>query len=365
MEYLFVLAGGFATLFLLIILFNKGKRAEHWYLASMFFLIIISCLYVFKIYQNNGDYYVPFYSELNYAIPLLYGVLLWFYTRSLIKKDFRPKPIDFIHLIPFLLFMAYLLFPLLMGRKSEAQAEMGYPLIKLIINPIYIFLTIKELAKHRKKLLEHFSYVDQMHHYWLSWIAYSGLLLWIVACLGNVFNWLNHYDTQLLGDYFLISFLGVFMFIIAYVGFNRTQIFQAGEHQILDTPELPKMQPEFKIDTSAYVDDYNQLKQLMLEEKPYLDAKLSLHKLSEISGIPQAKLSTTINQMSAQNFYDFVNGYRVDEVKYKLLNEDLEKYSMLGIAEDSGFNSKASFNRIFKKHTGLTPTEFVKGKASS
>ena len=368
MEYLFVLAGGFALLFLISLIANKGKRTEHWILALLLLLITISCGYVFLLYHNNGQYYRPIFSEFNYAIPLLYGVCLWFYTRSLLTKEFKFRAIDALHLIPFFSFLIFLFLPLLLGERSEAPAQLGYPLIKLIINPIYIVYSLILLKEHRSRLLDTYSYVDHMHHYWLSWIAYGGLGLWLVACIGNVMNYVNNYDGLLLGDYFLTGFLALLLFILAYVGFNRTQVFQPAE-KTLFMPKKSEPSPAQTVSTSERSIDsselqaYRELEKCMVEKKPYLDPKLSLHKLSKIHQISSSRLSQIINSQSKTNFHDFVNHYRVEAVKKQLLTEDLTKYSIIGIAEDCGFNSKASFNRVFKKLAGMTPTQFVSAHA--
>lgn len=360
MEYLFVLAGGFALLFLIILISNKGKRTDHWILALLLVLIITSSYYVFLLYHKDGDYYQPIFSEINYAIPLLYGVLLWFYSRSLLLRDFRFKTLDLLHFVPFVLFLGFV-FYMMSNQEIASEHKMGYPLIKLIINPIYIFLTLNFLHRFNMKMQDKYSFDLQEHHYWLSWVAYGGLGLWIVACLGNVFNFMNVGRSNLLGDYFLVGFLALFLFILAYVGFNRTKIFQAVREQVQISMEEEQVPTKDKsADTDEYKPLYDKLLEVMGSEKPYLDPQLSLHKLGTISKIPAGKLSTIINTYASQNFYDFVNTYRVNSIKARLRTEDMELYSILGIAEECGFNSKASFNRVFKKMEGQTPTQYLK-----
>ena len=91
MEYLFVLAGAFALLFSVLLIFSRGRESQqqHWIFAVLSLLVAVSSYYVFLMYKKNGVYYEPYFSEINYAIPLLYGVLLWFYTRALINKKLR------------------------------------------------------------------------------------------------------------------------------------------------------------------------------------------------------------------------------------------------------------------------------------
>lgn len=98
----------------------------------------------------------------------------------------------------------------------------------------------------------------------------------------------------------------------------------------------------------------------METERPYLDEELSLQKLSLLVNISTHRLSEVINQDLNTNFYRLINAYRVEEVKRKLKNPEFDKYSILGIAFESGFNSKSTFNKIFKEETGMTPSAFKK-----
>ena len=97
----------------------------------------------------------------------------------------------------------------------------------------------------------------------------------------------------------------------------------------------------------------------MEEEKPYLNGKLSLKEVAEKTNISTNHLSQVINENLEKNFFDFVNGYRLNLVKQKIKKPSNKKYTILSLAYECGFNSKSSFNSIFKKHEGMTPTEFL------
>ena len=97
----------------------------------------------------------------------------------------------------------------------------------------------------------------------------------------------------------------------------------------------------------------------MDKNKPFLDADLTLASLAKELKIPPDHLSQVINSELSVNFYDFINGYRVKEAQKRLLDPKNRVYSILGIALNAGFNSKASFNRIFKKHIGITPSQYI------
>ena len=102
----------------------------------------------------------------------------------------------------------------------------------------------------------------------------------------------------------------------------------------------------------------------MASDRPYTDNNLTLFKLAGQLDISENKLSQVINTQSQDNFFEFVNKYRVEMVIEKMKNGEHKSRTLLGLALDSGFNSKASFNRSFKRITGLTPSDYLRTKVS-
>ena len=98
----------------------------------------------------------------------------------------------------------------------------------------------------------------------------------------------------------------------------------------------------------------------MQKEKVYLNSEIRIQDLANHLKIPVHTLSHLINASLNQNFYDFINTYRINEVKMRLQDEKYSHYTIVAIAFDCGFNSKATFNRLFKQYTGLTPTQYKK-----
>ena len=97
----------------------------------------------------------------------------------------------------------------------------------------------------------------------------------------------------------------------------------------------------------------------METEKPYLRSDLKYYELAAKLGISVRQLSEVLNNEVGRSFNDFVNDYRVQEVQRCLHNKKTRSHNVLAVAFDAGFSSKASFNRIFKKHTGMTPSQFL------
>jgi AraC-like DNA-binding protein len=114
------------------------------------------------------------------------------------------------------------------------------------------------------------------------------------------------------------------------------------------------------LDNHSSEELYSRLVSFMAISKPYLDPDLTIYKLAEHLEVPRHHLSQVINEKAQKSFFDFVNYYRVEEVKRQLINPDLANRNILGISLDSGFNSKATFNAAFKKIAGTTPSAYQK-----
>ena len=102
----------------------------------------------------------------------------------------------------------------------------------------------------------------------------------------------------------------------------------------------------------------DQILNRMTEEKDYLDATLNLKNFAKSCNLPARVVSDHLNQGLQKTFHDFVDSYRVEEVKMKIKSDTDKQFTLEGMAYESGFNSKATFNRIFKKFTGMTPSQY-------
>jgi AraC-like DNA-binding protein len=153
-------------------------------------------------------------------------------------------------------------------------------------------------------------------------------------------------------NFFSLGINFVFAFLIVYKGLKHPELFY----------ELPEQVKKVKYEKSPVTKEesleyLNRLKDFMLEEKPYLEPELTINDLASRMNVSAKTLSQVINENMKQNFFDFINSYRIAEAK-KILSDLETKITVLEILYSVGFNSKSAFNSAFRRQTGITPTEF-------
>ena len=133
-----------------------------------------------------------------------------------------------------------------------------------------------------------------------------------------------------------------------------------GRVELPDTVEKYQKSTLNRAEAEKYLQELNSL---MATEKIYTSPDITLSSIAERISISRHLLSMILNEVVKMNFYDFINSYRIEEIKLSLLDEDKRDSSILELAFDAGFNSKSTFNAVFKKQTGMTPSQFRKQMA--
>ena len=380
MEILLILGAFQAIFFVVLLLSKKGKTVSDKILALWLSIFAIHLAFVYYSFQLGHVFYIKYGFILSGVIVLYYS-LMYVYTQSLVSKEQSFKPKWLLHLLPTVIVYGFII-PLAI-LPYETKVDIGvHPSadvystvvfgIVIVFVTGYIVLILKLLNKHKVTIRNIFSYEENINLIWLKILAFLLIVLWvIISVLIVYFYYLDaSQSTMLPEDIMILDMKGqsafvAFVFFLSFFGIKQQIIYSHPSKEEKDLEEGPKNNSISRYEKSSLKkeDSVIYLKRLleyMEREKPYLNGKLLLKELADELNISTNHLSQVINENLGKNFFDFVNAYRVDLVKQKMIDPSNKKFTIISLAYECGFNSKSSFNSIFKKHTGLTPSEFSK-----
>jgi AraC-like DNA-binding protein len=375
MEIIFLLGCIQAFFFATLFYSRKEIALPHKVLIAFFILNGLILLdHYFELKRIIFDY--PHLLGLTYTLPIALGPLLFYYTLVMTaekRPDFRL--FLFSHGIPFILLTLYFLFDYYFlpahekleyyYRESGDETSMAVYIAEFFLNfsvPVYAVVSLLHLKKYVRKIKSKFSYTENINLRWLTVILWFYTGISIVMLITNLFSDIIPVFSFLVGDTLIYSAFVFGVFGIGYYGIKQKVIFIESTTRVAGTEDLTQKGRYQKSSLTVTENDPNleRLFKLMEKEKVYLNSQLSLKELAGRMNFTENNLSQLINEGLGKNFYDFVNAYRVAEVKQKIKKREYAHLTLFGIAQECGFNSKSSFNSIFKQHTGITPSEFKK-----
>lgn len=373
MSAIFII-GIFLAFFLMILLFSKKQKSVPDKILAVWMLFIGLHLLSFFLYSLGYWDKYPHLVGIHHPFPLIYGPLLFLYTLYSLRSDQRFRKKDLLHFLPFLfsyIYMSPFLFTYTAEQKrisDQMESDPGFhiyfmvSLIALIVSGIlYPILSYRLIARYRRLIDENFAYKEGINLNWLQMFITGIFSVYFVVAVFSALKWGFSVNFGFDPSYIFFSLIVLFVFFLGYFGIRQQDVF--ANPAVTKEIALPKAKTEYQNSGLKEEDArilHNKLKRLMLEEKPYLEPKLSLGNLAQQLSVSVNYLSQAINQCEGKNFHDFVNEFRVNEFIQAAKLPENKNYNILGLAFDAGFNSKSSFNQIFKKQTGKTPSEFIR-----
>ena len=356
----------------------KSDRSVNLFLAL--FILGTSAIMTFPFAVQVVGWQNSFFVQ---PIPLLTGPFLYLYLRSFKEKiSFRKA---YPHFIIFFVLLFFSYWNLSVLSKKYPTSENIPPealrspttLILVYVRPlqqiIYFILSLKTFKSYQRSIRLLFSETSRIDLGWAKFLIYGFLFLVLsfILIFPLMLRYPEHFYLLLLIN---MSLATPYIYIATYKGIMQPTIWQiqprlnketveaemqeAEELKAITTqPTKPKM-----IKPGLNVERVQEMTQkiifLMEEEKLYQETELTLYQLAEKLDVPTYQVSQTIKEGLNKNFYDLVNGYRVNEAKRLLVDPQNKNYTILSVGFEAGFNSKTTFNTVFKKYTGLTPTDF-------
>lgn len=353
--------------FFSIILFKlrKPENKPHLYLA--FFLLAYGLVQLNDVMEDSNLFLIiPHLSSIFPALVFILGPLIYFYVQALVIKDFKFRPKYILHFIPFVLILLlqipYFVLDsvekskVLLDEYQHPEQSLFFSYIGIIQVMIYLIFSIKSIIKFSRDIKNYFSYTEKISLKWLVNLMVSLVIIWTVWLLDTQYPILFLKYLEAIMFTFFIYFLGL-------KGINQPEIFKkmvVADQKPFEPVEMPQAKKYEKSGISSDIIEecVLKLKKSMDVDKVYKNNQLTLSELANLIEIQSHHLSQLLNENLNSNFYDYVNGYRIQEVKEELLDPKNNNYTILALALEAGFSSKASFNKAFRKYTCLSPSEY-------
>ncbi len=351
-----VINAGIAQGFFITFLYKDQKRSLAHFLLSL--LAIDLSLIIFRIHYLNlivyeilGPIFLP-----SGPFKFLLGPLLFFYLRNIVFPKLAITRNDWIHFAPFVVFFVVSIPVYFQGTEGiyfyYLQSLIGSPWIFLVIQLGYYLIQSRRLLRmHKINIVEKFSNVEGMDVSWLNLIFWIFILIFVFITIAT--PWLIHSINFSSFNTISSIFFSLILFFIVYKGIR----------QKIPIESIAISEKDSKFSNSNTILRLKEkLIAYMNSDKPYLDPDLTLTDLAKQLDISRNQLSEVINTGIGDNFYNFINKYRIDEVKQLIRDDSKKRYKIMSLAYEAGFNSKSSFNNIFKKTMGLTPSAYRDGQ---
>ena len=311
-------------------------------------------------------------TKINYyLIPLglAQGPLIYLYVRTIALAPFTWRRYDLWHFLPVGLYFIYRIL-LLMHDRQGVDWEVGYQgdwmqSVHLIyVEPFYSFLvytsqvlylafTVQLFYQYQRKIRQYFSNTFQVELNWIRNFLALYILLFIYSTISDIIDaFIFELKYVHRWWYHLLSAI-----VLLYLSMKAYFTDISRLHQLtFDLVQAPEAVGSGEAHTLRKQKE--RLAQTMQAHSPHLRSDLTLRDLAAEVGLSLHDVSETINQGFGVNFNEYINQHRIEEVKQRLLDKQYDHLSLVAIAYDCGFNSKATFNRVFKRHTGQSPSQF-------
>lgn len=400
---------------------HRTNRVANHLLAALMAAFTVSLLS--EVYYSTGLVRAhPHFFGISYPLPWLFGPLVYLYAVAASDRGWRFRVRDALHFVPVVVVVLVTL-PIYLRSGPEKIALFerlvagDAPTLLVVLDPFkyvsglaYSAATVAYLRVHRRRVEDSYSNTERVNLRWLQSLAGAAAVIWLLAVVSDMADVLPPPIDRHRGSVVSLA-VALLVYVIGYKGLRQPEIFRydrpervradsapGDESLVASTAEAPPPEaPPGPTRADAVIDvpvgvpaassqppseradaryersglgefETRQLKAallaLMEREHPYRDPDLTLPALAERLRSTPHKLSEVLNRELTQTFYDFVNGYRVEEVRRRLADPGTKYLNILALGLDAGFASKSTFNQAFKKLTGQTPSAYRKALES-
>lgn len=368
------LLGIFLALFLSFLLITKKNKNAADFILSAWLCVLGLNLTAYYLLLTQQYQEFPSFVVFGTTLPLAHGPFLYLYVKQQTSQSsFLLR--DYLHFLPLvlgnLLFASFYMAPFSERLGVVIHEGEGYGVEMLIraygvylSGIIYVSVSLWTLYRYRKNMVQQFSNTEKINFNWLLYLIIWIFIIWIFVLF-------------IQEDSFIYAATAFFILWLGYFGIKQVQVFHqphlsGSDYLVYENidedyfqEEVNSEETEKKYKNSGLTDSdidaiHSRLIALLDEEKLFVNPNLTLNELAKMLHVHPNYLSQVINSKEEKNFYELINKKRIDEFVKKLEDPENKQYTLIAIAYECGFNSKASFNRNFKKYFDLTPSEYQK-----
>ena len=383
-----------------ILLYKKAIRIESAAEKWLAFFLLLCALFIspwmlgFAGWYDNQPYRdIIFYTPFQHLFFI--GPVIFFYVQSLLNPSFKFGKKDWIHFFPGILYLMYSLVIVVVDKVilhryyfladgSDRDFDTWYQLSGFVSMVAYFLLSLRYYKLYKKLMLQVVSYADTVLFKWIKNFLYAFLIMLLIRLLFFIASFFSFFSAmQYIAswwEYFSFAIVTYYIAITGYSNSIETKVpfklnllsyqpslllntaspfYNADLIEEVEVINIETIQAEKQEDLNLIEAWKPKIAQLLQNEKVYEDPELSLTQVAKQLKTNPSIISKVINQGFQLNFNDFINQYRIEAVKQKLKAGEQKTQTLLSIAYDCGFNSKATFNRAFKKSTGLSPKDYL------
>ena len=367
----FIILSGLLQCFILgtiLLFYKKGKHVSNLLIGIFIILCTLHFAWSLIIDTNLGDIYKPL-LWFPYSYLLAIGPLIFLYTRSLAQHDFRIDWSVLWHFSPVIVELLAQLYFIKEGIAEnrvhyDVPGFIGFRVAHLTASAISISVygrkSLELIREHETVIVQNFSNQRDVTLTWLSKLVKYMRVLWLF--------WLAFEVSFTLFLQFQMHFILVYVILYLLLGATTYSTYWIGIHaltkassrlEMVPAPVIPEKLSVYSRLSDEDLKTYSEsLNRLMGNEKLYLHETLTLRILAQRLEVEPNLLSHVLNNVLRKSFHDYVNEFRIQEVIRKMDSKEFRHLKIVEVAYECGFNSKATFNRVFKKLTGKSPSDF-------
>lgn len=360
----------------IVIVSKRPQQLADRYIGAWLFIIgIESALALVNINLiDRLPYKLPFL-----VVPLVYGPILLLYVRSLIREQVRFELQNLLHFIPFLVLLG-----LTFLFREDPERTRYLPLVKItltdagriVINALlfislttYSVLVYILLTKHRKKIKERFSF--KSGRITLNWLLFVSITVYVSYILTFLSASIQLFYISLPFDPKIFSFFGLTLisFAFSFYGYRQAAIYHQEAHMVPHIAIQPDQENQkYKksgIEPGKLKKYARSIEEIMQTDQLFLNPELTLDDVSQALGISRHHLTQAFNTELKMSFYTYINSLRINAFLTLIEDTRYQHFTLLAIAYECGFNSKSTFNSVFKRIKGITPSQYLNTRKPS